>query len=49
MPATVGYGGDLKYADTDFVQLAGYKRRIGVDNLPDQQFITNGNDFYFHQ
>jgi hypothetical protein len=47
LPA-VGDAGDLMNPDAHKIQLFGNPCRIGVDHLADQQFISDGNYFCYH-
>ena len=44
----VSHGGHVTYNDPRLIQTLGDESLIGVDNLPDEQFIANGNNLGGH-
>ena len=42
------YRGDLRYFDSVFAERAAQPCRIGVDDLSDQQFVADGDNFCLH-
>ncbi len=41
-------GGNLIYRDTNLVEFAGNKSRIGIYDLANEDLIANGNNFSKH-
>src|SRR5690606_36173654 len=41
-------GSNLIYGYTYFIEFLGYESRVGIHNLPDEDFIPNGDDLGLH-